>query len=134
MSDALDRTLTVFFLLPLIYVGLISSLTAFRMARDADKQRRLAARYWYHLSSEKLQLPEPQDDDLDPEFVKGILNNDFPERVHGKDYGTDDLGLFPKILRVAHFTRDHRFPKVISYTWVAMFILWIMLLLKSVDS
>lgn len=134
IQDTLDRILIVFFLLPVIYVGFLSSLTAYRMVRDANNQREFAESYWKRLSRKILQLPELQGDSTDRKFEEKIFSFGIPERIHGVNLMTKCFGPLSKIPGSKLFTRDHTFPKVISYTWFVMLILWIVLILKSIWS
>ncbi|MBW8041107.1 MAG: hypothetical protein FVQ85_14045 [Planctomycetes bacterium] len=136
IEDTLDRVLMVFFLLPVIYLGLFSSLTSYRMVRDANIQREFAESYWKRLSRKILKLPELpratelQKDSMDDKFVQEIFSFGFPERIQGENLTTECFGLFSKIPGAKFLTRDHTFPKVFSYTWVVMLILWLVLILK----
>ena len=130
IQDTLDRILMVFFLLPVIYLGLFSSLTSYRMVRDANKQRKFAESYWKRFSRKILQLSELQEGFTDGQFEKKIFSFGFPERIQGENLTTECFGLLSKIPGAKLFTRDHTFPKVFSYTWVVMLILWLVLILK----
>lgn len=130
IQDTLDRILMVFFLLPVIYLGLFSSLTSYRMVRDANKQRKFAESYWMRLSRKILQLPELQEDSTDRQFEKKIFSIGFPEHIQGENLTTECFGLLSKLPGAELFTRDHTFPKVFSYTWIVMFVLWLVLILK----
>jgi len=162
IQDTLNRILMLFFLLPIICLGLFSSLTAYRMVRDANDQREFAASYWKRVSREILGLSESkedssgsksepknskdgfsecireknlsgselQEDSTDRQFEEKIFSFGIPERIHGINLKTKCFGLFSKLPGAKFFTRDHTFPKVISYTWVVMLMLWLVLILK----
>jgi hypothetical protein len=131
--DSLDwctRVLIMLFLLPVIYVGFLSSLAAFRLVRDANAQREFAAGYWKRRSKKLLGLVqekelEKENSEADEKFKEKIFTKGFPERVHGEDLRTKDFGFLGKVPGVECFTRDHTFPLIMSYAWAAVIVLWL---------
>ena len=123
--------LVMFFLLPVIFVGLISAMAATRMVRDANEQRLFAARFWAQRVQVLLDVPrESKGESADESIEKRLLQHGFPGRIQGNDLGTNEFGLLQHIPGAHRFTRDHTFPQVLSYAWVAIFFLWFLLFIR----